>query len=979
MIGSLYTQSAYSILKSTLHLETIFEHAKNQGFDFVAIADDNNLHGLYKSLKLSKKYQIPVILGFLKTFKIDGVAFELLIYSKDDQSLETLIKLNSKTATNPNIEFDTITDLLNELIVIIPSTQQFFYQNIPDYDKVYQVISFLNNELKSFYIGISGASQFELESIAPPLIEISKKLNIQLLPTYLQSYEDPQNLMTYEIVNTIKDSQFKALDVPMHLLSKHDFIAQYKFIPSALNNLKSVFGTVSYGYLEHVQTLPVYPTKDDVSSTIYLKALAHAGLKKRIEKSGIKETNTYISRLSHELGVIDQMGYNDYFLIVYDFVRFAKMNDIMVGPGRGSAAGSLVAYCLGITEVDPIAFDLLFERFLNIDRKSMPDIDLDFPDVKRDLVIDYVKNKYGENHVVTMTTFTNLTTKTSMRDIARQMNISQERINAIINSHSKGILDESDREAQKLIKVAQTIEGIPRQTGTHPAGIILSKQDLTTLVPLMNGPKDILQSQLEASDLEALGFLKIDFLGLKNLTMIEDILSLENHKINVSYIPLDDHKTYETLANADVEGVFQLESVGMRSTLRKLKPSHFEDIVAILALYRPGPMQFIDDYIKRRHGASYEKIDSKMDEILKPTYGIIVYQEQIMKVFQTYAGYKLSEADIIRRAISKKNRQIIDAEKKNFIERAVKLNKDKSTAEKIYNHIEKFADYGFNRSHSVAYAYIAYYMAYLKTHYYPSFISVLMSQNTSNTGYIKELITDANSKNIHIYPPDINRSTLIFKPYKDGIIAPLTIIKGVGISTAKKLIEQQPYTDYEDFKLKAGAFINEKYIEILIHAGALDCFNLNHQTLLDQINLSQTGFENFLDDYQKPKLDELPFNTLKSNELEVLGFNLKYVKDETLVELNNKYKLLPTKLTDQSIRTIGVIESVKIITTKKGDEMAFVTFNNGTLLDLTIFPVQYKAYSDLLKETYVYIEANKDVKQNKENKYIINIIKKVKE
>ena len=288
-----------------------------------------------------------------------------------------------------------------------------------------------------------------------------------------------------------------------------------------------------------------------------------------------------------------------------------------------------------------------------------------------------------------MTTFTNLTTKTSMRDIARQMNLSQERINAIIASHTKGILDESDREAQKLVKVASTIEGIPRQTGTHPAGIILSKQDLTTLVPLMNGPKDIYQSQLEASDLESLGFLKIDFLGLKNLTMIEDILKLEGNKLKLTDIPLDDKKTFELLSNADVEGVFQLESQGMRNVIRKLRPSHFEDIVALLALFRPGPMQFIDDYIKRRHGAPYEKLDNDIDEILKPTYGIIVYQEQIMKIFQVYAGYKLSEADIIRRAISKKNRDIIDKEKARFIEKSVMLNRDAKTAERIYNHIEK--------------------------------------------------------------------------------------------------------------------------------------------------------------------------------------------------------------------------------------------------------------------------------------------------
>jgi len=979
VIGSLYTQSTYSILKSTLHLDDIFKHAKSEGFDFIAITDDNNLHALYKILLLSKKHQIQSIIGLQKTFNIEGNPIDLLIYAKDDLMLQSLIELASMTAIHPNISLNDVSNLLNKLIVVVPTTQHFIHQNIQNTDLILSCLTTLKKYVKSLYIGISNYTEFEKNVIQPSMMPLIKVLGFKLLPTYLSTYKSLDDHMTYDIINKIKDANYKALDQPMHLLTKNELLAQYKNYPEVFKNVSDLFGQVRYKYLDQIQELPTYPTKDNLDSKTYIKLLAQAGLKKRLENSGIKVNQIYIDRLNHELNVIDQMGYNDYFLIVYDFVRFAKTNDILVGPGRGSAAGSLVAYCLGITEVDPIPFDLLFERFLNIDRKSMPDIDLDFPDIKRDLVIDYVKQKYGQNHVVTMTTFTNLTTKTSMRDIARQMNLSQERINAIIASHTKGILDETDREAKRLIEVAQTIEGIPRQTGTHPAGIILSKQDLTKQIPLMTGPKDILQSQLEASDLEALGYLKIDFLGLKNLTMIEDILKLENHKFKLSDIPLDDVKTYETLSLADVDGVFQLESQGMRSALRKLKPTQFEDIVAILALYRPGPMQFIDTYIERRHGANYPKIDSGIDAILKPTYGIIVYQEQIMKILQTYAGYALSEADIIRRAISKKDHTIIDKEKKHFVERAIKLGKDAKIAETIYNHIEKFADYGFNKSHSVAYAYVAYYMAYLKTHYYQSFSSVLMSQNTSNTGYLKTLIAEASSKGYPVYPPDINLSKIEFLPYKDGMLAPLTIIKGIGLNVANKIIGLQPFKNYSEFKEKMSSVINEKNIELLIHAGALDSFGLNHSALLEQNNLSQTGFENFLDDYQRPKIEELSFNTLKTNEQEVLGFNLKYLKDIALNELFKTFKIQPMDLKDQSITTIGLIENVKIIKTKKGDEMAFITLNNGVILDLTMFPNGYKQYKDLLSESYVYIEATKDNNQTKENKYIINKIKKVKD
>lgn len=979
MVGSLYTQSTYSILKSTLHLDAIFKHAKTEGFDFIAITDDNNLHALYKILLLSKKYQMKSIIGFQKTFNIDGSNIDLLIYAKDDLALQSLIELASMTAINPNISLNETSTLLKKLIIVVPTTQHFIHQNIQNIDLILATLNTIKNQTKSLYIGISNYTDFEKSVIQPTLMPLIKSIGLKLLPTYLSTYVSLDSHITYDIINKIKDANYKALDQPMHLLTKNELLAQYKNYPEVFKNVSDLFGQVNYTYLDQVQELPTFPTKDNLDSKTYIKLLAHAGLKKRLENSGIKVNHVYVERLNHELNVIDQMGYNDYFLIVYDFVRFAKTNDILVGPGRGSAAGSLVAYCLGITEVDPIPFDLLFERFLNIDRKSMPDIDLDFPDIKRDLVIDYVKQKYGQNHVVTMTTFTNLTTKTSMRDIARQMNLSQERINAIIASHTKGILDETDREAKRLIEVAQTIEGIPRQTGTHPAGIILSKQDLTKQIPLMTGPKDILQSQLEASDLEALGYLKIDFLGLKNLTMIEDILKLEGHKFKLSDIPLDDAKTYETLSLADVDGVFQLESQGMRSALRKLKPTQFEDIVAILALYRPGPMQFIDTYIDRRHGANYPKIDTEIDAILKPTYGIIVYQEQIMKILQTYAGYALSEADIIRRAISKKDHTIIDKEKKHFIERALERGKDAKIAETIYNHIEKFANYGFNKSHSVAYAYVAYYMAYLKTHYYQSFSSVLMSQNTSNTGYLKTLIADASAKGYNVYPPDVNLSKTEFLPHKDGMLAPLTIIKGIGITVANKIIGLQPFKNYSDFKEKMSSIINEKNIELIIHAGALDSFGLNHSSLLEQNNLSQTGFENFLDDYQRPKLEELSFNTLKTNEQEVLGFNMKYLKDITLNTLFKTFNIQPMNLKDQSIITIGLIENVKIIKTKKGDDMAFITLNNGIILDLTMFPNQYKVYKDLLSESYVYIEATKDNNQTKENKYIINKIKKVKD
>src|SRR5690554_1847619 len=953
-----YVHSDYSLLQSALTIERLVKRAEQLGIEMLALTDYNTTAGHYEFQERCKRAGIKPILGL-----------ELSVQYQ-----------NAKEAP-----------------VVLIAVTQLGYENLLRLASLPVPISYANLvEFKGGLALLEGVGTTPMgELLAAGRLEDAMRLDAwykkQFGPWYYLRWQAGER---EDLVNHFPDNQFilcrdvryahpqarEILEVMAQIgriepvIPPHPMLGweelQEKFTgPERVVEQTLQLAKACDVQLRGEQVLPPHPSGQNLTD------LAFEGARERYGEV----TEAVRARLVEELTVIEELGFADYFLIVADIVRSAKEAQIPVGPGRGSAAGSLVAYCLGITEVDPIEYDLLFERFLNIDRRSMPDIDLDFPDIKRDLVINYVKEKYGKNHVVTMTTFTNLTTKTSMRDIARQMQLSQERINAIIASHAKGILDETDKEAMRLIEVAQTIEGIPRQTGTHPAGIILSKNDLTKRIPLMLGPKDIYQSQLEASDLENLGFLKIDFLGLKNLTMIEDILKLIQKPLKLSDIPLNDKKTFDMLSNADVEGVFQLESSGMRRTLLKLKPSTFEDIVAILALYRPGPMQFIDDYIARRHGKSYEKIDPEMDEILKNTYGIIVYQEQIMKILQTYAGYSLSQADIIRRAISKKDHQLIEQERMKFIESAKKLNKPVETAIRIYNHIEKFADYGFNRSHSVAYAFIAYHMAYLKAHYYPQFMSVLMSQNVSNTGYLKTLVDDVIAQGIDVLPPNINVSKLEFMPYKNGLLAPLTVIKGIGLNTAKKIIELQPFTDYDDFKIKVKDVINEQTIQTLIYAGALDSFKLNRATLLDQNNLDQTGFENFLKDYQTPNIEELPFIELKNQELQTLGFNLKYLKDEHLEKLMKQYKIQPMTLEHQSIRTIGVIENVKIIHTKKGDPMAFVTLNNGITLDLTVFPNQYKAYQSLLSDRYIYIEATKDSKQNKANKYIVRTIKKVKE
>ena len=428
----------------------------------------------------------------------------------------------------------------------------------------------------------------------------------------------------------------------MSFKNKSELVQLFSEYKDVVENLDSVFDPISFKPVKPKFKLPKVFEDTSIDSRVFLRDLCEMGLRKRAKIEKIKDIDSYKSRLNYELSTIDQMGYNDYFLVVWDFVKYAKTNQIMVGPGRGSAAGSLVSYCLGITDVDPIKYDLLFERFLNPERISMPDIDLDFPDNRRDEVIQYVKEKYGKKRVLSITTFSTLQVKSSIRDICRTQNITQAETNKIVKQATSAY-DITDSRTLELLDLAKRIEGLPRQTGTHAAGIILSNEDLSKIIPFQKGASDLYQSQFEASDLEALGLLKIDFLGIRNLSIITNVLKLietqKNIKIDIQKIDMSDKKTYELLSSGDTQGIFQLESPGMRRVLTKLKPNTFEDIVAILALYRPGPMDNIDTYIDRRNSKAFDYIDASLEEILKPTYGIIIYQEQIMKIANTFANY----------------------------------------------------------------------------------------------------------------------------------------------------------------------------------------------------------------------------------------------------------------------------------------------------------------------------------------------------
>ncbi|MDD2575754.1 MAG: DNA polymerase III subunit alpha, partial [Acholeplasmataceae bacterium] len=587
------------------------------------------------------------------------------------------------------------------------------------------------------------------------------------------------------------------------------------------------------------------------------------------------------------------------------------------------------------------------------------------PIYRRDEVIQYVKDKYGSNHVLSINTFSKFASKSSIRDIARIKGYTPSDTNHIVKRITSSPY-QLDGKLNEILTLSNRFEGLPRQTGTHAAGIILAKEDLRYCIPLQQGPM-IYQSQYEHEDLDDMGILKIDFLGIRNLNMINRMLELiEKHKgikLDLDLIDYEDVKTYELLSSGDTAGIFQLESQGMRSVLRKLKPTHFNDIVALLALYRPGPMQNIDTYIERRNGAKFKYIDPLLEQLLKDTYGIIIYQEQIMMIAQTFAGYSLNEADLLRVGVSKKDKDILEREKERFITRSVENGKTKELAITIYDYILKFADYGFNKSHSVAYSIVAYQMAYLKANFYPIFMSVLMSKSTTSDSSTFEYIKQLNNKGVQVLPPDINYSTNEYEIKDSALVYPLTGIKSIGQVVAGKIIDERgvngSYKTYSDFKERLKGILTPRVLEGLIFSGALDSFGLTKRTLFDEQDSSVQIYQTVVFDIKDTNIKEYPLDQLIEKEKEALGFNLSYAPVLPHEDLIEKRKLTPlSKLTFKvrQVKTLGLLKQIREITTKKGDPMAFIDITDYlTIINVTIFPELFNKVKSKLESNNVYI------------------------
>ena len=956
---ALYTKTEYSMLNNTIKLEDLIVKALEYGYKSLSITD-KSMHGAYKFYKLCVKNNIKPIIGIeAKIESKYNVDTKILLYCKNNIGYNNLIKISSIISAKGIITLEELKKFNKGIIAISCDYNDINYLlRHVNYNEAINQANHYKELFEEFYIGIE-PQLINFDDISTNIINLANDSNIVILPLSQVLYLNRTEQEIYLYLRSVDlGKPFKDIEnLPgnFHFKNQDELIEEFYDYQFCFDNLNNLINKIDVKIEKIDASLPIYPSNSELDSKNYLYELCILGLSKRLKKNKNSQTE-YMKRLNYELDVINKMGYNDYFLIVFDFVRYAKKNKIYVGPGRGSAAGSLVSYCLGITDIDPLQYGLLFERFLNPERISMPDIDMDFPHNKRNEVIEYVIDKYGSNHISHIITFDCYRARGAIRDVAKSMEIEGYKLEEVLKhisfdenftniKPSLNRLMEKDPKIKELIKISKEICGLPRHTGTHAAGIILSRDSLDNLIPLGCDVDKNTISQYEASDLEELGLLKIDFLGLKNLTMIDNIVnSIKNDLdilIDIRNIELNDTKTYKFLCKGETTGLFQLESQGMRNVLKKLKPNNINDIIAVLALYRPGPMEYIDEYIERKNGKKYKMIHPVIDDILKETFGIIVYQEQIMQIASRFAGYSLGEADVLRRAISKKNSIMLSNEKNNFINRAIANNRTREDSEKIYDHILRFANYGFNKSHSVAYGIVAYQTAYLKANYSLYFMCELLNNAIGDENKTKQYIIEAKTLKINILGPDINKSDIYYKIENGSIRFPLLGIKGCGMEIVKDILKIK---DKHTISFKnLNTYIPDRALEALVKAGAFDSFSVSKKTLIESIG-TKVNFNAFLDPNEIIVNSEYDDLELIKFEKEVLGFNLtqsplrpynNIIRQQNITclsEINDDF-------IDQTKNVIGFISKIKQIKTKTNENMAFFLASDGIIeIEGFIFP-----------------------------------------
>ena len=1013
MTTQLMVRSAYTLLKSTMRVEEIPALAKEYGYTSVALCDVHVLHGAMAFRHACEACGIHPIYGMevLCTLAQEEESAGFVVLAQNDAGFGELLSLSTWINTQKEpLTIEVLAKHTSNCYVISDAQEDLLYSLLVHEDAagVRRYLQQMQRSFVHFVCGITKNDSRFLSQRNQLLRRCAAEMDIPCTALGCVYYARESDEEAYRVLCAIDQGlqvddktlqsgsgrwfrtpqQMEALYEPQEL-AMSDVIAENCQVAMAFPKVH----------------LPVFENRYGISSTQYLNSLCKKGLAKRMGST--KVPKVYVERLAHELDVINSMGFTDYFLIVWDFIRYARTQKIYIGPGRGSAAGSLVSYCLGITHIDPIHYDLLFERFLNPERVSMPDIDTDFPDDRRQEVIDYVHERYGAHHVAHIITFNTLGAKQVLRDVGKALGIVPRKIDSLckmVPNTPKITLAQTmenvprfkqtialSKELTHLYAIARQLEGLPRHASLHAAGIILSREPIESVCPLIQLDEEMYATQYTMEHLEELGLIKMDFLGLRNLTIIDEIVrSIEDKsgkKIDMMKIPLNDERTFQLIRNVDTMGVFQLESEGMKSLIRRIQPRTFEDIAATIALFRPGPMENIPEYLRCREDPTLVHYPHpSLEPILKNTYGIMIYQEQVMQVCVVMGGFSLAQADSMRKAISKKKGEELARYEKMFIEGALQKGYTRELAQEVYGLIMKFARYGFNRSHSIAYGMIAYQMAYLKAnaplYFYTALLNSVIGAEKKTSEYIFEL----KRRHIEVLPPCVNQSTGRYQAQGKALRFPLSAIKGVGPAVYPLIINEREengeYKDPYDFVARMSLRkVNRKALEALINAGALDVFGYNRTTLLGALdNLLRYANIIKVESEQQAHLDfslasKIPITRISEKksvraekEKEALGF---YLSTHPIAEIRDAIDpRLPYLLKLQDAR--GWVRFVCMITftrqhrTKRGDLMMFVEVSDDSArFDVVVMPNLYERTKDLLKKgAIILVEGNIDRPQS---------------
>jgi DNA polymerase III subunit alpha len=1037
----LHLHTEYSLLDGANRTAELFAAAKHYGMSAIGMTDHGNMFGALEFYRQGRETGIKPILGCelyvapgsrfdrSSTHGISDASYHLTAIAKDYQGYRNLIKLVTAGYLEgfyyrPRIDKELLAKHRDGLIILSGCLSG-------------EVLGCLagNQEERAreaavWYKEQFGDGNYFLEvqrhdldgepAFNDALVRLGRDLNIPLVATNDCHYLKAEDAAAHEVLlciqtgKSLNDPKRFAFSTPdFYFKSPQEMAERFRDIPGAVEQTLAIGERCNIEIPLGETHLPRYQVPDGYTLDSYLEATVRERLQQRLklaERRGQRLTpellRTYEQRAAHELRVIQQMGYSGYFLIVWDFIDYAKRQGIPVGPGRGSAAGSLVAYALGITELDPLQYNLLFERFLNPERVSLPDIDIDFCQERRDEVIEYVTQKYGKENVAQIITFGTMMAKAVLRDVGRTLDIPYgevDRIAKLVPNRLNITLADALKEEPKLREIeqqggqmarlmntSQALEGLVRHASTHAAGVVISPEPLTEFLPLYKGNKGEVVTQYAMEDIEQLGLLKMDFLGLRTLTVLHNTLRLIKDSYGTEFtledIPLDDAKTYQLLSEARSFGVFQLESQGLRDILRKLKPSVFEDVIALVALYRPGPLGsgMIDDFIQRKHGkAAVAYLLPELEPILKETYGIIVYQEQVMQIASAIAGFSLGNADLLRRAMGKKKPEVMAEQRETFLKGAIERGFDQKKAEELFELMAYFAGYGFNKSHSAAYALIAYWTAYLKAHYARAYMAALLTSEVQNTDKVIRYINESREMGISILSPDVNESYRDFRVVDEHIRFGLAAVKNVGDNAIEAIIaareEGGPFSSLFEFCQRVSLkVVNRRVIESLIKCGAFATTGETRAQMMacldDYLESGQKrqrdredGQISMFDEIEEaiqplyrprtPSVPEWEESQLLAAEKEVIGFYItghpltRYGRQLRLYALANTQTLGEFQDGDK-VSLGGMIFKTRLQTTRKGDRMAFVTLEDVQgQVDVIVFPEVYKEFGAVLETT----------------------------